>query len=251
VDTIPMPPSNLSTSGAVIDATGGTLFVAGMDGSTGAGVTIIDTATNRPVGGINFTAWWPYGVALSPDGAKLYVVCRGTGAPRDHYRSTIVIDVARRRVIGSLSTLVDLIAAVGVPPYAVATEPSGRRVYLTASDGLWVFDAATNALVARVPGGDLRGVAVHPDGRHVYAANPGSNSVDVYDTATLRLVTSIGVGRAPIALGMFIGPAAPAPAPAAQPTEVPTMATSVLAAAACLVALLGMGALSSRASGRR
>jgi YVTN family beta-propeller protein len=249
VAAISMGATNLFTSGTVLDASGDTLFVAAMDVFGNAGVTIIDTANNRGAGGIGFTAKWPYGMALSPDGAKLYAACQGIGGPRDHYRGTYVIDVASRRVVGSLSTLVDPIAAIGVAPYAVATEPSGRRVYLTTADGLWVFDAATNALVARVPGGDLRGVAVHPDGRHVYAANPGSNSVNVYDTATLRLVTSIGVGRAPVALGMFIGPAAPTPA--AQPTEVPTMATSVLAAAACLVALLGMGALSNRARGRR
>ena len=248
IGTISMGNTNLSTSGIAIDATGGTLFVSSMDGVSGGAVTLIDARTDTRIGGIGFIFIWPVGVTLSPDGSKLYVACRGTGAARDHYRATLVIDVATRQITGWLSTITDPIGARGVPPYAVAVHPAGQRVYVTSDDGLWSFDVATNALVARAPGANLRGVAVHPDGTRVYAADYGSSSVNVYDAATLRLVASVHVGSAPIALGMFIGPPASPPPPpqALAPSEVPTMSSMLLFATALLVGLLGFGALSIR-----
>jgi YVTN family beta-propeller protein len=243
--TISMGNTNLSTSGIAIDAAGDTLFVASMDGRGGGGVVLIDARTDTRSGGIGFIFTWPVGVTLSPGGSKLYVACRGTGAARDHYRAMLVIDVATRQVTGYLSTIVDPIGAYGTPPYAAAVHPAGRRVFVTTDDGLWSFDAATNALVARAPGATLRGVAVHPDGSRVYAADYGNGAVNVYDAATLRLVASVHVGSTPIALGIFMGPplAPPPPPQALTPVNVPTLHPMALLAIAAVVGLAAMRAL--------
>ena len=46
-------------------------------------------------------------------------------------------------------------------------------------------------------GGDPDGVAVAPDGRHVYVSNQISNTVSVIDTTTNAVLTTIVVGNLP------------------------------------------------------
>lgn len=46
------------------------------------------------------------------------------------------------------------------------------------------------------------GVAVAPDGGHVYVANFGSNAVSVIDTATHTVVTTIPVGVGPFGVAV-------------------------------------------------
>lgn len=73
-----------------------------------------------------------------------------------------------------------------------------------------VMDTATNTVTATVPvGGDLRGVAVTPDGQFVYVANFNGDNVPVIATATNTVTATVPVGNGPWAFGKFIGPAAP------------------------------------------
>jgi YVTN family beta-propeller protein len=63
-----------------------------------------------------------------------------------------------------------------------------------------VIDTTSNSVVTTIedPRFDLPvGVAVAPDGRHVYVTNFSSNTVLVIDTTTNNVVTTIGVGRSP------------------------------------------------------
>jgi YVTN family beta-propeller protein len=41
------------------------------------------------------------------------------------------------------------------------------------------------------------GLALSPDGSHLYTANGPSNDVSVVDTATLTLITKVPVGQSP------------------------------------------------------
>ena len=69
-------------------------------------------------------------------------------------------------------------------PHSVPIAVSGGRVFVanTPADTVDVIDAATLAVVARVPVGiDPVGVAVRPDGREVWVANHVSDSVSVID----------------------------------------------------------------------
>ena len=75
-----------------------------------------------------------------------------------------------------------------------------RYVANAASGTVSVIDTATNTVVATVPVGNLpHGVAVTPDGKHVYVANIGvPTHVSVIATATNTVVATIPVGSAPM-----------------------------------------------------
>jgi YVTN family beta-propeller protein len=58
-----------------------------------------------------------------------------------------------------------------------------------------VIDTVTNTVTATTNvGGGAEGVAMTPDGRHVYVAHWGSTMVWVIDTATNSVTTIINVG---------------------------------------------------------
>src|SRR5262249_13188841 len=64
------------------------------------------------------------------------------------------------------------------------------------------------------------GVAVTPDGSKVYVANSGDGTVSVISTGTNTVIGSpIPVGSQPLALGVFIQPAQPAPKFAGTPGQ--------------------------------
>jgi YVTN family beta-propeller protein len=57
----------------------------------------------------------------------------------------------------------------------------------------------------RYVGKEPFGVAVTPDGKKVYVASEGTNSVFLIDTATNEVTATVKVGRLPVAFGQFIG----------------------------------------------
>lgn len=127
----------------------------------------------------------PLGVAVTPDGHRLYVT--------DTTLSRVsVFDTATNKAVGRVR--------VGSSPSAVAVTPDGRRAYVTnaGSDDVSVFDTATDEAVARVRVGSFPfGVALSPDGRRAYVTNAGSDDVSVIDTATNEVVGTLSVSAAP------------------------------------------------------
>ncbi len=127
------------------------LFVLGWAGSVAAApfgyitnerdstVSVLDTATNTvtatvPVG------TGPIGVAVSPDGARVYVTLQGSNA-------VSVISAATNTVTATMP--------VGLGPIGVAVSPDGARVYVAngVSHAVMVISTATNAVTATVPVG--------------------------------------------------------------------------------------------------
>jgi YVTN family beta-propeller protein len=159
-------------------------------------VAVIDTATNTVVDTIE-VGNGPLGVAVSPNGSRVYVA--------NNWDGTIsVIDAASNAVV-------DTVAAANCAT-AVAVSPDGSRVYVTSGftynfcvtgwdDSVSVIDAATNALIDTVPVEDSPvGLVVTPDGSRVYVANWGSASVSVIDTASLSVFATIGVDSGPFGI---------------------------------------------------
>ena len=98
---------------------------------------MIDTATNTVIATIP-VGIGPRGVAVTPDGSKVYV----TDSSRLGHVS--VIDTATNTVIATIP--------VGIGPRGVAVTPDGRKVYVanSGSNNVFVIDTASNLVLAVV-----------------------------------------------------------------------------------------------------
>jgi YVTN family beta-propeller protein len=166
-------------------------------------VSVIDTTINAvvttiPVGNI------PLGVAMHPAAPRAYVTNAGSN-------TVSVIDTATKAVIATVQ--------VGNWPFGVAVNPAGTRIYvanleldLAQNDyRVSVIDTATHAVstiqvgtAAPPVGVNPAGVAVAPDGGHVYVTTQGSSDVTVIETATNTVISRIPVGTGP--LGVAVAP---------------------------------------------
>lgn len=94
----------------------------------------------------------------------------------------------------STKTIVNTIPSrPGVFYSGIAVTPDGNHLY-AAGGNVAVIDTASNATVATVAtGGPSDGLAVTPDGARVYVTNPTKNTVSVIDTASNAVVATIPV----------------------------------------------------------
>ncbi|MDO5838816.1 MAG: PKD domain-containing protein [Methanosarcina mazei] len=161
-------------------------YITGLNSNT---VSVFNTGNNTlaktvPVGND------PMGVAISPDGTRVYVTNTNYG-----YRGSVsVIDTARGEVI----TIVDV--GNKYSPCGIAVTPDGKKLYVSDRDinGVSVIDTSTNTVTATVPAGiNPLGVAITPDGRKAYVANRYSNNVSVIDTVTNNEIAAVKVGTGP------------------------------------------------------
>ena len=161
-------------------------------------LSVVDTLTNLIVAtvsaGVGCSCVGPDGVAVTPDGALVYVT-------NEIDNTVSVIRTATNTVIRTIT--------VGNGPAAVAVSPDGTRVYVVNGSGstsVSVIDTATSAVVATVPLGvvQARGIAVAPDGSRVYVSTYGSNSLKVVNTSSNAVVATVTVGNLP--LGVDVSP---------------------------------------------
>ena len=114
----------------------------------------------------------PLEVLLSPDGARLYVLCQQSKEVR-------VLDAASYAVIKNI--------AVGRVPRGISLSPDGARLFVTNSwdDTLSVIDTKTLAVVATWPvGAEPSSVVEDRQGKRLFVANRISNDVAVLDAQT-------------------------------------------------------------------
>jgi YVTN family beta-propeller protein len=142
----------LAQNAYITNATSDTVSVIN---TTTDAVTAMIPVGSFPVGGE------PFGVAVSPDGSRVYVAHDiGPGI-------VSVIDTATNAVSATIPVVGN--------PIGIAVSPDGSRVYVTnnRSPGtVLVIDTTSNAVTAIVPGGSFPfGVAVTPDGGKVYFTN--------------------------------------------------------------------------------
>jgi YVTN family beta-propeller protein len=175
-------------------------------GSSQNAVSVIDTATHTVIANVSVGSA-PTGLAMSPDGTRVYVANGGDD-------SVSVIDTATNTVTATFQ--------VGfAAPMGVAVTPDGAHVYVANNrdDTVAVIARATGNVTIVKVGPAPFGVAVTPDGAQVYVANNGLNTVSVIATAT-NIVTEVTVGSNPAAFGVFISPGLAAP-PVPSPVPVP------------------------------
>jgi YVTN family beta-propeller protein len=163
-------------------------------------VSVIDTATDTVVATVS-VGIQPYGVAVSPDGAKVYVTNLGD---YPSYEGTVsVIDTATNTAIATVP--------VGIHPFGVAVSPDGSKVYV-ANSGIYpnnegtvsVINTTTNTVTATVDdvGSSSVGVAVNPDGSNVYITNLDGYSVSVINTTTNTVTATVDVEMMPFGIAV-------------------------------------------------
>lgn len=160
-------------------------YVSNRDGY----VSIIDTASNSRVSASIKVGSRPHGIAVSPDGERIYVV-------NSSHESVSVIDAKSQRIQNSI--------VLGGFPLGVAVSPDGTRVYVgdnsQSLNVLHVIDTATLRVVAAVPTGrGSHGIAVSPDGKRV-RVEPSSR---IAASAPFRRPGSVEVTR-PTATGLLV-----------------------------------------------
>jgi YVTN family beta-propeller protein len=159
--------------------------------SAGDDVTIIDTATNKPLGRIEVGPH-PHGIAVPAKQDFILVTIEGK-KPGE----LVWIDPATDKVIDKME--------IGPEPNQLAVTPDGKFAYVPCSDGNYeVVDLAKKKVVERIfTGGRPHNTLCSPDGKHVYLAPMGSpKKVSIVDTATNKVVGEIPFSNVvrPIAL---------------------------------------------------
>jgi YVTN family beta-propeller protein len=169
-------------------------------------VAVIDAGTDTLVGDPIGIGGNPCGIAVTPDGSKVYVSIRNLrdlGAANE----VAVINAATREVSRVM---------VGRDPHGIAVTPDGKLAYVAnyfMDDSLSVIDTATDMVIKNIPVGSVpAGVIVSHDGQRVYVADasthedqpPQPGTVSVVETPINRVVARIAVGRQPV--GVAISP---------------------------------------------
>jgi YVTN family beta-propeller protein len=132
----------------------------------------------------------PVGVAVTPDGTKVYVANRNDD-------TVSVIDLKDNNAV---TTVVDPAFTVK-GPWAVVVAPDGKTVYVTNSTdrSVSVIDTVTDKVSGRIAvaplaanlGASPVGIAVNPAGTKLYVANLKANSVSVIDLKDNNAVTTV------------------------------------------------------------
>jgi YVTN family beta-propeller protein len=152
------------------------------------------------------TAAIPEGVVFSPDGRKAYVATRS--AP------VSLINTANNFVLGSPTT--------GAQAHSIVSGPSGRWVYVAnGSSGISVLEAGTGTKTDVIPvvvdgaavnagGGPTlnpQGLAVSPDGRHLFVSdNQDGGAVVVIEIVTKTVIATLAQGPGWTPLGVAVHP---------------------------------------------
>jgi YVTN family beta-propeller protein len=161
-------------------------------------VSVIDTATNTVVGAPIPVGNLPFGVAVTPDGNKVYVA-------NEVDNTVSVIDTATDTVVG-------LPIRVGnrYSPLGIAVTPDGSKVYVAnnGSNTVLVIATATDTVVGLpiMVGSEPYGIAVTPDGSKVYVANNRSNTVSVIATGVWPTGSALTTALVAVSFGVFIQP---------------------------------------------
>jgi YVTN family beta-propeller protein len=172
-------------------------------------VTVIDTPTNtvvKTIGlpGCDGTCPAPAGLAVTPDGSRVYVA---------NSNGTVSVVSTSNNTVSATITLPSCIEICSSSPIGVAITPDGSHAYVT-DPGISAIDvidtnpgdASFNTVTTTITGAtiiDPFSIATTPDGAFVYATEfiPGSDttttSVNMISTATNAVVATITVGSDP------------------------------------------------------
>ncbi len=167
-------------------------------------IAVVDTATNQTVDQITGV----FGccdliasnhLAVAPSGKYFYVT---------NFYNIAIFDTATDKGVTEIN--------FGYPGAgAMAFAPDGFRLYAVHGNNAVAIDTETNQVTNTIPvGTDPLDIAITPDGKKAFVLNctaPGTpcytpyndGTVSVIDTATNKVVASIGVGKGPAAIAII------------------------------------------------
>ena len=177
-------PARLALAGALLTGILGAQPYAYVTNISGNSVSVVNTASNT-VSTVIPVCSGPTGVAVSPDGTRVYAACQSGAA-------VSVIDASSNSVIDTI--------AVGGSPSQLAVRPDNSQVYVVipAADQIAVIDAASRSVVGRIGVGSRpSSVAFDPSGSRAFVSNLWSSNVSVIDTASRSVVNTFAAGSGP------------------------------------------------------
>jgi serine/threonine-protein kinase len=152
-------------------------------------ITVLDTTINKVTATIPVPQGPPQFVAFSPKGDRAYVSVFNKDLT---INLVVFVDTATNTVLK--------VVPVGRKPYASATTPDGKLLYVPSHDEglLDVLDTDTGDLVTKIPvARNPHWVAFSKDGKFIYTANHESGVVTVLNAADNSIVKEIKVGVSP------------------------------------------------------
>lgn len=173
---------------------GSTAIVTSFDNA----VNFIDVATNKVTFTFNTDPLInPNGIAISPDGTKVYVSSFNTNFP-----AVIVIDIATHQLLATMQTTMPY-------PSGLTLTPDGSQIWVAAplANNVDIFDTQTNTRVTTLNIGYATQVAFNSVGTRAYitsaATTPGK--VIVVNATTYQVLSSFMVGANPTDIVMSYG----------------------------------------------
>lgn len=170
-------------SDVIFNSAGGLAYVA--NGSSRS-VSVVDVATHLEILDMPL-AYSPLRLALSPDGAELYVT-------------------SDSGMVFRLSTLTHAVTdsfQVGAASHGIAFSPDGGRVFLSVQGAVMVYSPAADSIVDTLVTGGMPGqLVVSGDGGRLYVANEVIG-LDLWNLGTMDRITSVGL---PGAYGIALSP---------------------------------------------
>lgn len=175
-----------SPSGLAVTPDGATLLVANREADS---VSVVDVARRREVATIP-VGRHPFGLVLDAQGRRAYTA-NVTGD------DVSVIDVAARREVARVKT--------GERPYVVALARGRGFVTDQYGNSVTAFDLDSLKVLRTIDVGDHpEGIGADAEGRFLYVANWGSDTLSVIDAETMAVVREIPTGESPRAFGDFL-----------------------------------------------
>jgi YVTN family beta-propeller protein len=116
----------------------------------------------------------------------------GDREPGNSATGVAIVDVATGARVGTIP--------LSVGAFDIAISPAGTRAYVVDANGVDVIDLQSRAVVKTISGVGDGDIAVDPSGTRAYVTNENTNKLDVIDTASNTLMTSIPVGTQPRAV---------------------------------------------------
>jgi YVTN family beta-propeller protein len=183
---------NSSATDEAVAVSGRHLYFADAGTST---VAVVNAAALRPGRSpkekLIKVGLFPQDLAVTPNGAQVWVAYTGPQTGPKSPSGVSVIDAGRDAVVATVKL-------GGGGPRQIAFSPDGKTAYITTSQDLWVLDVAKRSIVAEISGlQQPEGVAVSPDGDVVYVTDAGDGTVSVIDATTNRVTGTIAVGDLP------------------------------------------------------